>query len=101
MIPYICKYCNQSTLEVDYDYLTNYDRSNLGVRHEEEDRIDRLKEHLNLRADDSFHFCQCDVFIHTPPKSDIESIFKIINGLDQDIFGFVMAWNGKEFVSNN
>ena len=37
MIPYICKYCNQSTLEVDCDYLTDYDHLACALKAESKD----------------------------------------------------------------
>ena len=37
MIPFICKYCNQSTLDVDYDYLNGYDHLACALKAESKD----------------------------------------------------------------
>ena len=64
-------------------------------------RIKSLMDKLKLNEDQVVEAIMCDVFIHLIPIIPIDGIYNFVESMDQDVYGFVMAWDGAEFTSNN
>ena len=62
------------------------------------ERIKNLADKLGLNEDQVVEAILCDVFIH-PIRTDKLLLF--VHRMDQDVYGYVMAWDGTEFISHN
>ena len=62
------------------------------------ERIKDLVVKLKLNDDQVDAAIMCDVFIH-PLQTD--KLCDFVHRMDQDVYGYVMAWDGAEFVSHN
>ena len=62
------------------------------------ERIKNLADKLGLNEDQVVEAILCDVFIH-PLQTD--KLCDFVHRMDQDVYGYVMAWDGAEFVSHN
>ena len=61
-------------------------------------RIQDLVVKLKLNDDQVEAAILCDVFIH-PIRAD--ELCTFVHRMDQDVYGYVMAWDGTEFISHN
>ena len=65
-------------------------------------RVDIIAKRLHLSKEDLYNLPIGEAFIYVlPEQSGTENLCGLVNYLDQDVFGFVMAWDGKEFISHN
>ena len=62
------------------------------------ERIKDLVVKLKLNDDQVEASILCDVFIH-PIRAD--ELCTFVHRMDQDVYGYVMAWDGTEFISHN
>ncbi len=62
------------------------------------ERIKDLMVKLKLNEDQVEAAIMCDVFIH-PIRTD--KLCNFVHHMDQDVYGYVMAWDGTEFISHN
>ena len=62
------------------------------------ERIENLMDKLELNEDQVEAAILCDVFIH-PIRAD--ELCTFVHRMDQDVYGYVMAWDGTEFISHN
>lgn len=61
------------------------------------DRVEKFVERLNFACGTSLgSLVNCDVYVMPHPEP-----VPIVHGLDEDEWGFVMAWNGESFTSHN
>ena len=61
-------------------------------------RIKDLVVKLKLNEDQVEAAIMCDVFIH-PLQTD--KLCDFVHRMDQAVYGYVMAWDGTEFISHN
>ena len=62
------------------------------------ERIKDLVVKLKLNDDQVDAAIMCDVFIH-PLQTD--KLCDFVHRMDQAVYGYVMAWDGTEFISHN
>ena len=62
------------------------------------DRLENLMDKLKLNEEQVVEAIMCDVFIH-PIRTD--KLCNFVQRMGQDVYGYVMAWDGTEFVSHN
>lgn len=61
-------------------------------------RIPDIAKFLNLDAKEIGSLINADILIL---PIDEQTLFSFVNDLDQDIYGYVEAWNGSEIVTHN
>ena len=65
---------------------------------DDDERIKNLMVKLKLNEDQVEAAIMCAVFIH-PIRTD--ELCDFVHRMDQDVYGYVMAWDGTEFISHN
>lgn len=64
------------------------------------DRVNDIKERLCLDESQVNKLICCDVYIHTI-SGELEELCAFVNFMDQEVYGYVAAWDGTSFISNN
>lgn len=63
-------------------------------------RVPVIEKRLGLNVNQITKLICCDVYIHPVPET-VEGLCTFVNYMDQEVYGFVMAWDGTTFVSHN
>lgn len=64
------------------------------------DRVAIIEERLSLNEAQIVKLICCDVYIHPMPIA-FEDLCAFVNQMDQEVYGFITAWDGNSFVTHN
>jgi len=61
-------------------------------------RIQTMINLLDCSNKDTTYLVSGNIYIH---QMQVDKLYNFVNNLDEDQYGYVAAWNGSEFVTEN